>query len=159
MKTRRFAPFTIFTAALALAGCASFEREWKAAERQPGMRSDARSDDFTGRWDGQWTSAKHRTKTGFAGGRLRCLLTKVDDRHYAARFKANWMIFTSSYRTLFAVERRGGALQLSGEHKLSAMFGGVYKYAGRVTPDDFTATYDSTYDHGKFEMRRPQSGR
>jgi hypothetical protein len=160
MNTRRFAQLTTVLAALALAGCASFEREWKAAERQPGKRSFAQSDDFTGPWDGHWTSAKHRTKSGgFAGGRLRCLLTRIDDRHYTARFKANWMIFTSSYRTVFEVERSGRALQLAGEHKLSAMFGGVYKYTGRVTPEHFTASYDSTYDHGKFEMRRPQSGR
>lgn len=156
MKTTLFFRLTLALAALVLAGCASFERDWKGAEQRSAV---AKSDAFTGRWDGRWTSAKHRTRNGFAGGRLRCLLSKVDDRRYEARFKANWMIFTSSYRTLFTVERRGRELQLAGEHKLSAMFGGVYKYAGRVTPERFTATYDSSYDSGKFEMQRPQGGR
>ncbi len=156
MKPMLFFRFTLVLSMLVLAGCASFERDWKAAEQ----RSDfAQSDAFTGRWDGRWTSAKHRTRAGYAGGRLRCLLTKVDDRRYEARFKADWMIFASTYRTMLTVERRGRELQLAGEHKLSAMFGGVYKYAGRVTPERFTATYDSRYDSGKFEMQRPQGGR
>lgn len=159
MMPIRFAPLALALSALVLSGCASFERDWKAAERRPEMRSFAGSDAFTGRWDGRWTSAKHRTKSGYAGGRLRCLLTKVDDRRYEARFKANWMVFTSSYTTMFQVERRGGVLHLAGEHKLSPIFGGVYKYTGHVTTERFTATYDSSYDSGKFEMQRPQGGR
>lgn len=155
----RIFPLTLAVAALALSGCASFERDWKRAERQPEIRSSAESDAFMGRWDGHWTSAKHRTSKGFAGGRLRCLLTKVDDRQYEARFKANWMLFTSSYKMLLSVERLGNELRLAGEHKLTPLFGGVYRYAGKVTPIHFSATYDSTYDSGTFEMRRPQSGR
>lgn len=155
----RILPLVSAVTALALSGCASFERDWKKAERQPEIRSFAKSDAFTGRWDGRWTSAKHRTSKGFAGGRLRCLLTKANDRQYEARFKANWMIFTSSYKTLLSVERRGQELRLNGEHKLTQLFGGVYRYAGKVTPSHFSATYDSAYDSGTFEMRRPQSGR
>jgi hypothetical protein len=156
MKPMLFFHLTLALSMLLLAGCASFERDWKAAEHRSAF---AKSDAFTGRWDGRWTSAKHRTRDGYAGGRLRCLLTKVDDRRYEARFKANWMIFATSYRTVLGVERHGRELQLAGEHPLSSMFGGVYKYAGRVTPERFTATYDSSYDSGKFEMQRPQGGR
>jgi hypothetical protein len=156
MKTFLFSRIPLALSMFVLVGCASFERDWKAAGARDQTSS---SEPFSGRWDGRWTSAKHRTKTGYAGGRLRCLLTKVDDRRYEARFKANWMIFASSYRTMLEVERRGRALHLSGEHELSPMFGGVYKYTGRVTPERFSATYDSSYDAGTFEMQRPQGGR
>lgn len=159
MRIVRFAPLAVVLSTLLFAGCASFERDWRAAERRPEIRSVSGSDAFTGRWDGRWTSAKHRAGSGFAGGRLRCLLTKVDERRYEARFKADWMIFTSSYRTMLEVEQRGAVLHLAGEHKLSEMFGGVYRYSGRVTADRFTATYDSSYDRGTFEMQRPQGRR
>ncbi len=159
MKTPRISHLAIALSALVLSGCASFERDWKAAERRPETRSVEKSDAFTGRWDGRWTSAKHRTSDGYSGGRLRCILTKIDDHHYEARFKANWMIFASGYTTVFDVERHGRELHLEGQHALMPLFGGVYRYKGRVTPERFMATYDSAYDHGTFEMRRPQSGR
>ena len=166
MNPPRFAPFTLALAALALSGCASIERDWfREQQREIGTTvqapCDRKSHDaFTGRWDGRWTSAKHHKSSGEAmGGRLRCILTKLDERRYDAHFKANWLIFASSYRTTFQVERRGRELLLAGEHALTPMFGGVYKYQGRVTPDHFAATYDSAYDHGAFEMRRPQSRR
>ena len=144
---------------IAFTGCASFEREWKTGQRQPHVRCfllNEPRDPFTGRWEGRWTSAKHHKSSGEAmGGRLRCVLTKLDDRRYEARFKANWLVFASGYTTVFEVERRAGGLQLQGEHRMTALFGGVYRYAGRVTPERFAATYDSSYDHGALEMTRP----
>ena len=138
-------------ALFALSGCSSFEREWKT-ERERG----AERDPFTGRWEGRWTSAKHRTSTGPAGGRLRCILSKTDDRHYLARFKANWMIFASGYTVVFVTERHGQTLDLRGEHDLGPVFGGIYRYTGRITPAEFRATYDSSYDRGTFELARPK---
>jgi len=154
-----FSRLTLVAGALLLVGCSSFERDWRASGRRPELRSFARGDAFAGRWEGRWTSASHRLGSGYAGGRLRCLLARIDERRYEARFKANWMIFTSSYRTIFDVERRGPVLQLDGQHRLSAMFGGVYHYRGRVTPQHFKATYDSSYDRGTFDLRRAESGR
>lgn len=153
---RRLVPMVAALGLLAFSGCASFERDWKNAGRRPELRNFAKTDVFTGRWDGRWTSARHRTRTGPAGGRLRCLLTKLDERRYEARFKANWMLFASSYTTIFQVEPRRGELGLKGEHTMSAMFGGTYRYEGRVTPRLFSASYDSSYDHGTFEMGRPR---
>lgn len=153
------AAFLALVATFAFSGCSSFDRDWKAAERQPALKSFSQADAFTGRWDGRWTSGKHQTSTGFMGGRLRCILTKLDDRRYEARFKANWLAFASGYTTIFNVERRPGELRLQGEHRMSAIFGGLYRYEGRVTPDHFSARYDSSYDHGTFELTRPQRGR
>ena len=127
-----------------LAACSSFERGWRRAGRE------AHHDPFAGRWDGRWTSAKHAN----AGGRLRCVLRPIDARHYGASFKANWLAFTSTYEATLDAERRGNELHFQGAHRLPAMFGGVYRYSGRATPQKFNARYHSSYDHGTFEMTK-----
>jgi hypothetical protein len=134
--------------ALLFAGCSSFEREWKRAATAP------RGDVFAGRWEGQWKSEKHRG----AGGRLRCILTKADERQYRAQFHAHWLMFASGYTALLDGERRGSELRLSGTHRLTGIGGGLYRYQGRVTPRAFTATYRSSYDDGRFQMSRPDGG-
>ena len=130
-------------------GCASFDREWKAAAGKP------TGDPFGGRWDGQWTSEKHRLPSGPAGGRLRCILTRLDDAHYHAKFHANWLCFATGYEVTFETRRRGQPLAFRGNQDLGAIFGGVYRYGGVVTPAHFSASFASNYDHGRFEMRRP----
>jgi hypothetical protein len=127
---------------MSTAACSSFERDWR--------RQAAAGDAFTGKWDGRWTSSAHRG----AGGRLRCILTKVEPGRYQARFKANWMAFTSTYSVTLQGEQRGGKLIFRGSHNLGALFGGVYRYEGEATPQLFTARYDSSYDRGTFEMSR-----
>ncbi|HEX8311645.1 MAG TPA: hypothetical protein VF614_10030 [Chthoniobacteraceae bacterium] len=134
--------FLFLALALSLAACSSFERDWR--------RTSSSKDAFSGNWDGRWTSAKHRG----AGGRLRCILTRVDARQYQARFKANWLAFTSSYLVTLQAEQRGGRLIFRGSHDLGALFGGVYRYEGEATAQRFTARYDSSYDRGTFEMSR-----
>ena len=127
---------------LSLTACSSFEHDWR--------RTSTAGDNFAGKWDGRWTSAKHRG----AGGRLRCILTKVDARQYQARFKANWLAFTSTYAVTLQAEQRGGRLIFRGSHDLGALFGGEYRYEGEATAQRFTARYDSSYDRGTFEMSR-----
>ncbi|MEA3209552.1 MAG: hypothetical protein QOE70_2609 [Chthoniobacter sp.] len=145
--------------AAVLGGCSSFEHDWRAATRaRVPLRAFAPSqaDPFGGAWDGAWTSAEHRTSSGEPhGGRLRCLFTRLDEHHYRARFKANWLIFSSGYATTFAAARHGNQLQFHGEHDLGSIFGGIYRYEGRATAEQFTASYASSYDRGRFEMRRP----
>ena len=145
MKSLR--ALVLLAALLALGACSSFERKW--ADARP------RGDAFAGRWDGKWTSAKHHAPFGGpAGGRLRCLLTKLDARHYRGEFRADWLYFSSGYTTVFDAERRGAELRLRGEHDLGPIFGGIYKYEGRVTAARFRACYDSSYDRGTFEMAK-----
>ncbi len=130
---------------LVTAGCSTgFEREWKKAAVRPP------ADPFAGRWEGQWVSAKHRN----ADGRLRGILTPISPTRYHARFKADWMIFSSSYKTVFDTRRKGNEIFFRGSEDLGALFGGVYTFEGRATPEHFNATYDSSYDTGTFEMRR-----
>ena len=143
MKT---AFFTLsLLAVLLLSGCASYERTWKAAATTTRYR-----DQFSGAWEGTWKSEKHRN----AGGRLRCVLNRIDERHYHAHFKANWMAFSSTYKVVLDAEPRGRQLRFSGAHQLPKVFGGVYRYEGTATPRRFNATYHSSYDHGRFQMTR-----
>lgn len=117
--------------------------------------STRKGDAFAGAWDGVWTSEKHRMPSGKeAGGRLRCLFTREDERHYRAKFCADWLIFSTSYAATFDTQRKGTALAFRGEHDLGAIFGGVYRYDGRVTPRHFSAAFASKYDYGRFEMDR-----
>ena len=150
MSGRRWFQLVALGWALLLGACSSFEGDWKTAARTGKAAS------FAGAWDGQWVSEKHRLPSGQpAGGRLRCIFTPVDDAHFRARFHADWAIFTTGYEVTFDTRRRGSALAFRGEQDLGAIFGGVYRYHGRVTPQNFSATFASRYDHGRFEMRRP----
>ena len=133
-------------ALLMLTGCSgTFEREWKTAA------SRSKPDAFSGRWEGAWRSAKHRN----AGGRLRCVMTPIAANRYEARFKADWMMFSSTYATIFDAQRKGRELHFRGSENLGRLFGGVYTFEGRATPEHFSASYDSSYDRGTFEMGRP----
>lgn len=152
----RWFPLLAAVCGLFLGACSSFERDWKNATRAPLTQSvPKRHAAFAGAWDGQWTSEKHRLPSGPAGGRLRCIFTPVDDTHYRAQFHANWLCFATGYEVTFDTQRRGGVLTFGGSHDLGAIFGGVYRYDGRVTPAHFLANFASRYDYGRFEMRRP----
>jgi hypothetical protein len=147
--------------ALALTACSSFDAKWRAAETATGPNKPTR-------WEGRWTSAGHRLKDGTAeGGQLRAILTKThqpagsdlstpakhDDRALQADFHARWKIFSGSY-TLTLTPVPGSRTDFQGTHDLPAIFGGTYRYTARIKGDKFTATYDSSYDRGNFDLTR-----
>ncbi|MHA3770055.1 hypothetical protein ACXR0O_00795 [Verrucomicrobiota bacterium sgz303538] len=145
MNLPGFALRILLPALVLLSGCSStFDRKWNAAATRP------RKDEFSGRWEGTWTSAKHRN----SGGRLRCVMTPIGATQYHASFKADWMMFSSTYETIFVSQRKGKELHFRGKEDLGPLYGGVYKFEGRATPEHFNATYDSSYDRGRFEMGR-----
>jgi len=139
----------------ALTACSSFDSKWHGATASGATR-----------WDGRWTSEKHRTSRGApAGGRLRCVLGEVatncfpgsqpikPGRALRADFRANWLIFASDYTmTLTPVE--GSRTGFLGTHDLPAIFGGTYRYTARIAGERFTADYESSYDRGTFELSR-----
>ena len=137
------------------AGCSSFDRKWRAAG-QPGASAQS------SRWDGRWTSARHKGSTGSPeGGRLRCVLQWKDETHADAYFHANWKVFTADYRVPLLAQpsrdlasRKNAAIALSGSHQLPEIFGGTYRYDARIFGDDFRAHYSSRYDAGTFAMTR-----
>jgi hypothetical protein len=133
---------------LCLTGCSSFNREYKAALSQP-VPNGA----ISGPWEGRWLSDKNGHT-----GKLRAVLTKTSDQEYDARFHATfWKIFRSSYRVPLKFQEENGRTILSGEQNLGWLSGGDYTYQGEATPTTFFSTYKSKYDHGTFEMKRPQS--
>ncbi len=65
-------------------------------------------------------------------------------------------MFRFSYAVPLQFEQRDGVWQFTGEENLGKMAGGVYRYEGHVSPTNFFSTYQSKYDHGTFQMRRPE---
>lgn len=134
---------------LSLTGCAGrFEKAWREADRPPS------NDPLAGRWDGAWRSEKHKGH----GGRLRGVMIPKGENLYRAEFKANWLAFSSTYSVDFRTEMRRGELHFQGEHDLGRLYGGIYSFIGRATPEHFRASYESSYDRGIFEMTRPKAG-
>jgi len=128
-------------------GCSTFNSEWEKAAATP-----APANDFVGRWDGLWLSDKNGHH-----GRLRCLVAKLDDHHYRARYRATWWkIFRFGYAVTMQVEKSDNVFTFEGEADLGWLAGGVYHYDGQATPTNFFSTYKSKYDHGTFRMKRPE---
>lgn len=133
-------------AALVLCGCSTFERDWKRRAAQPAPR-----DSIEGAWSGRWVS----DASGHSD-RLRCLVSRLDETHYAARFRASYAsVFRFTYTVRLEAQPHYGGWEFSGQEDLGALAGGVYYYEGHATPTNFFSTYRSQRDRGIFEMRRP----
>jgi hypothetical protein len=133
-------------ALLLLCGCSSFNSDWRRVAKQPSSQ-----DSIAGRWEGRWVSDVNAHT-----GTLRCIITAETNGICQARFRATYRkILSYSYTVPLKVEQRGDVWIFSGEEDLGAMAGGIYRYQGTATATNFHSTYDSKYDHGLFEMRRP----
>ncbi len=128
-------------------GCSSFNCEWKAATVHAPL------DEITGRWEGSW----HSDVNGHHG-RMRCVVSQSVDNEYRAQYRATyWKCLRFSYVAVMRIEMRSGEVrEFEGEADLGWWGGGVFRYRGQVTPTNFDSTYDSKYDHGKFQLRRPE---
>ena len=127
------------------AGCAGFGREWRQAGGLPWPPGD-----IAGRWDGSW-----RSDVNHHEGKLRCVLTKVEEGQYRAKFHARYRkVLSFSYAVNLQGVRTNGEVHFHGEANLGKLAGGVYTYEGTATPEKFRSTYSSKYDHGVFEMSR-----
>jgi hypothetical protein len=132
---------------LLLSSCSSFHSRWKAAATTPPPH-----DDIVGRWEGSW-----RSDVNGHNGRLRCLVTKVSDQQYRAWYHAKYRkIFSFSYAVPLQVTVDGLAHTFQGQADLGWYAGGLYQYEGCATPTNFFSTYQSKYDHGIFQMARPE---
>ena len=134
--------------ALLASGCSTFNRDWQAAAKNP-----APANDIAGRWQGTWLSDKnHHTD------KLRCLISKIDDGKYQARYYAQFAnIFRFGYTVSLAVEQKAGRYQFKGEADLGRIAGGVYHYEGEATATNFFSKYECGRDYGTFRMTRPES--
>lgn len=128
-------------------GCSTFNRDWRAAAQQP-----APANSIEGRWEGRWLS-----DVNGHNGNLRCLMTRESDTRYQARYRATYRkLLRFSYTVPLTVAAGDGVWQFSGEENLGKLAGGIYRYEGRATTTNFHSTYTSKYDHGTFEMHRPE---
>jgi hypothetical protein len=136
---------------LLFGACASFDPRWRAADGTAKSR-------YATRWDGRWTSAKHRTPTGKAeSGRLRCVLEHAGGGKLDAHFHANFLFFSANYSMTLEPKKGGGKSEFRGTQDLPKIFGGTYSYKARITKDHFVTHYDSSYDNGTFDLRRVKS--
>ena len=128
--------------------CSSFNRQWNKVEE-----ARVTPDSMEGRWQGRWVSDANGHN-----GKLLCIVSRRDEGDYAARFRATYLkILRFSYTLPMKVEPQDGGWQFHGEENLGKMAGGVYRYEGKATPTNFHSIYHSTYDHGVFEMERPET--
>lgn len=137
--------FTFFCCATLLtASCSSFNREWrKAASRQP-------SRDLSGRWEGRWIS----TAIGH-DGKLRAVITPDSANKYHALFHATYAsLLNFTYPVNFETTQHGTRIDFCGAADLPSWAGGRYATSGSASRTDFSATYKSKYDEGRFEMKR-----
>src|SRR5215212_9731551 len=85
-------------------GCSSFNKEWDkaAGERAGGVE---------GAWVGKWES-----DAGHGGGALKCLLKKIGEEQFQARFYASyWWIFKFHTQVMLSGKDEGYKLTLVGK--------------------------------------------
>jgi len=130
-------------------GCSTFNRNWKRASATPPPAQD-----IDGRWEGSWLSDRNGHH-----GRLQCLVNRLDEWTYRARFKATyWKLFRFNYSVNLQVTRDpADPFVFQGEADLGWWGGGVYNYDGHATPTNLFSTYRSKYDRGTFRMARPET--
>ena len=138
-------------AAVALSSCGpnSYTRgfvEATAALPRPSVNAE-------GPWIGTWKS----NVNGHTGP-LWCIVQPTPERpgDYDFRYRAGWgaLKFGDYTHTTPAKLTGDGSIALSGKMKLPGNFGN-YQVEGRLTRDDFTATYQGAGDRGTMTLKRP----
>ncbi len=129
-----------------LTGCSTFNRDWNEEPARVIIPTD-----ISGHWQGSW-----RSEVNGHHGALRCIVRQEDEHHYQARYRAIYgKIFSFEYTVPITVERSRDLFTFKGEANLGKLAGGIYDYEGTASPTNFYSTYRSKYDHGVFQMTRP----
>ncbi len=139
-------------------GCSSFERRWKEAP----ANAPSGLQPLLGKWEGTWSSEK-----GHGGGSLRAIMVTTQApssatgsvaEKYSATFKATfWKVLSGDYTVEMEaqpVQRGSHRVAFGGSKNLGMLAGGVYRYEGYVSGEEFFARYESAGDAGVFRMRR-----
>lgn len=136
----------IVAVAILLTGCSSFNREWRAAGREP-----VPSEGISGQWIGTWQNTNNTHSDT-----MRAVLKDSGNGTYQAHFHARYKrIFSFAYTVELAGRRETDRFRFHGESDLGKMAGGVYRYNGWASGTNFFSTYDSKYDVGTFTLHRP----
>jgi hypothetical protein len=140
----------LITAFLLITGCSSFNPDWNAAATQQTARTD-----LAGRWQGTWASDENGHTE-----QLRCLMTRISETNYSARFQAKYrklIRLTFTYAVPLTVERQDDHFNFHGDADLGWMAGGLYHYRGHADRTNFFSSYECKYDHGTFHMTRVEA--
>lgn len=131
--------------AVLVAGCSSFEAEWREAGKAPPS-----SDLMSGRWLGFWQNTNNDHHEA-----LRAILTPTGSNTWSAFFHARYGgVLTFTIRTPLAGEPESDRMRFHGEKDLGVLAGGIYRFAGYATATNFFSTYLSAYNSGEFHMTR-----
>jgi hypothetical protein len=106
--------------------------------------------DLSGNWSGHWESC-----TSGHSGPLYATFCKTDDTHYCVHFRGRFFkVIPFHYSvTLTVTGQAGDKVLLSGESYLGRLLG-TFHYQAEADACDFTASYDSCRDHGRFVLHR-----
>jgi hypothetical protein len=137
-------------AILFAAGCSTFDKRFAEASKAP-----AKSGQIAGVYAGKWMSSNHPG----GGGKLRCILSRVNASDYLADFHATWHGFSSEHTVVLhmkpATHGKSGVREFAGTSELHTPIGaGTYRCSGKVDEHTMRACYDATYDRGTLEMSR-----
>jgi hypothetical protein len=146
--------------ACAAGGC-SFDRQWRQLGHDAwptnsavATTAPASADPLAGRWDGTWVSEQDGHS-----GRLRAIVDRVDSDTYHIEYDG-WFFgilrFTHGMNVTATRAADANTVHFEGQEDLGGFAGGVYRYNGTADGQQFQSTYQSSEDHGRFEMRRPQ---
>jgi len=115
-----------------------------------GVATPAQATDLSGCWAGSWQSCS----TGHSGV-LKATFTKCGDTQYRVEFSGRFfkILPFRYFVTLDVVEDTGESVTLGGSSYLGRLFG-KFRYTAESDGCNFSASYSSKNDSGKFVMRR-----
>ncbi len=154
----RMMKIAALAAVLLLSNCSTgFNRGWRLTLAEGRTASGP---DITGAWQGTW-----RSEVNGHSGELRCMVSRqfaatctFEEDSYRFHYHANFMkLFSATYAVKHQVRRTKSGFTFSGDQAIPGVGGGLYHYEGKVTPEDFRATYRCKSDHGVFELKRSPS--
>ena len=135
--------------AVCFTGCSSFEQDWRDARLIPRFQ-----DDLAGRWEGTW-----RSEVTGHNDQLRAVVATGSNgvyyAHFHARYKKSICRFSFGYSIPLQARRTNDTFQFEGEADLGWLAGGIYRCEGSAAGTNFLSSYHSKYDHGTFQMTRP----
>lgn len=145
-RLRRSGVFAGVLALFLLASCSSYQRDFRKASLTKPSPSP------TGTWKGTWKS-----EVNGHHGPLWCIITRDPSAPdtYNFRYRAGWGIFQfGDYTHRIVTQKEDRTLPLDHSMTLPKGFG-TYQIEGKVTPEEFQATYSGEGDRGTLQLRRP----
>ena len=118
-------------------------------KRSDGVPAQAKLPEITGKWSGRWESGKHKGH----GGKLDCGVTKSGENEWGAVFTAEFGKI-KDYKIALKGKPAGDKVLFGGEVDLGKDDGGVFKWSGEATANEFAGKYEGGGDTGTFSMRR-----